>query len=43
MIAAGFHLAVTLYEEPGLRERFGGEYERYLDEVPRWLPRLRPR
>src|SRR5216684_1627272 len=43
VVAAGFHLAVTLYEEPGLRERFGAEYERYLAEVPRWLPRLRPR
>lgn len=42
VVAAGFHLAVTLYEEPDLRERFGTEYERYLAEVPRWLPRLRP-
>jgi len=43
VVAAGFHLAVTRYEEPGLRERFGPEYELYLAEVPRWLPRLRPR
>lgn len=43
VVAAAFHLAVTLYEEPGLHERFGGEYDRYLAEVPRWLPRLRPR
>lgn len=30
-----------LYEEPGLRDRFGVDYERYLADVPRWLPRLR--
>jgi protein-S-isoprenylcysteine O-methyltransferase Ste14 len=31
-----------LVEEPGLRERFGGDYEAYCANVPRWLPRLRP-
>jgi protein-S-isoprenylcysteine O-methyltransferase Ste14 len=31
-----------LVEEPGLRERFGDDYERYRANVPRWLPRLRP-
>jgi protein-S-isoprenylcysteine O-methyltransferase Ste14 len=31
-----------LVEEPGLRERFGEDYERYRAHVPRWLPRLRP-
>jgi protein-S-isoprenylcysteine O-methyltransferase Ste14 len=31
-----------LVEEPGLRERFGEDYERYRANVPRWLPRLRP-
>jgi len=31
-----------LVEEPGLRRRFGAEYEAYRAEVPRWLPRLRP-
>jgi len=30
-----------LVEEPGLRRRFGADYERYRAAVPRWLPRLR--
>jgi protein-S-isoprenylcysteine O-methyltransferase Ste14 len=41
--ALAFHLVVLLYEEPGLRNRFGSDYERYLSTVPRWLPRLRKR
>jgi protein-S-isoprenylcysteine O-methyltransferase Ste14 len=28
-------------EEPGLRRRFGAEYEEYRARVPRWLPRVR--
>jgi protein-S-isoprenylcysteine O-methyltransferase Ste14 len=32
---------VHLYEEPTLRERYGAEYERYAEAVPRWMPRLR--
>jgi protein-S-isoprenylcysteine O-methyltransferase Ste14 len=31
-----------LSEEPGLRRRFGEDYERYRANVPRWVPRLRP-
>ncbi len=31
------------YEEPTLRRRFGSSYERYTQEVGRWLPRIRPR
>jgi len=31
-----------LVEEPGLRQRFGADYEAYRAAVPRWLPRLRP-
>jgi protein-S-isoprenylcysteine O-methyltransferase Ste14 len=31
-----------LSEEPGLLRRFGSEYERYRNNVPRWVPRLRP-
>jgi len=30
-----------LVEEPGLRRRFGQEYEEYRARVPRWLPRVR--
>jgi protein-S-isoprenylcysteine O-methyltransferase Ste14 len=30
-----------LVEEPGLRRRFGVEYEEYCARVPRWLPRIR--
>jgi protein-S-isoprenylcysteine O-methyltransferase Ste14 len=29
-----------LVEEPGLRRRFGDEYEEYRSRVPRWLPRV---
>jgi protein-S-isoprenylcysteine O-methyltransferase Ste14 len=32
---------LPLVEEPALVRRFGPEYERYMDEVGRWLPRLR--
>jgi protein-S-isoprenylcysteine O-methyltransferase Ste14 len=30
-----------LVEEPGLRQRFGPEYDAYRANVPRWIPRLR--
>jgi protein-S-isoprenylcysteine O-methyltransferase Ste14 len=33
---------LPLVEEPGLRRRFGPEYDEYRANVPRWLPRLRP-
>jgi protein-S-isoprenylcysteine O-methyltransferase Ste14 len=33
---------VLVYEEPTLHERYGDEYERYRDAVPRWWPRTRP-
>jgi protein-S-isoprenylcysteine O-methyltransferase Ste14 len=43
---AVFVLANAVYfplsEEPGLRRRFGEEYDVYRANVPRWLPRLRP-
>lgn len=30
------------YEEPTLRETYGASYERYCQQVPAWIPRLRP-
>jgi len=36
------YLYFLLVEEPGLIKRFGKEYETYKQEVPRWIPRLRP-
>jgi protein-S-isoprenylcysteine O-methyltransferase Ste14 len=35
-------LFVRLYEEPTLRRLFGADYDVYCQNVPRWLPRLRP-
>jgi protein-S-isoprenylcysteine O-methyltransferase Ste14 len=35
-------LFVILYEEPTLRKKFGPDYDQYLQNVPRWLPRLHP-
>lgn len=31
-----------LLEEPGLVDRFGGDYRRYKAAVPRWIPRRTP-
>lgn len=36
-----FFLFVVAYEEPALARKFGQDYERYCDRVPRWIPRLR--
>jgi len=36
------HFVILLYEEPGLVKRFGGDYEIYRENVPRWIPRLSP-
>jgi len=38
-VLAGFHLFVTLYEEPTLEARFGDSYRHYRATVPRWIPR----
>ena len=35
-------LYLPLVEEPGLRKRFGADYDAYRAGVPRWLPRLSP-
>lgn len=31
-----------LYEEPDLLERFGSDYKKYKQNVPRWIPRITP-
>ena len=31
-----------LFEEPGLIQRFDGDYEKYRANVPMWIPRLNP-
>jgi len=38
-MAVLWHLAVVFVEEPGLRRRFGPDYEAYTKRVPRWIPR----
>jgi protein-S-isoprenylcysteine O-methyltransferase Ste14 len=35
-------ILIPLAEEPGLEKRFGEEYLRYKQNVPRWIPRLTP-
>lgn len=35
-----YHL-VVLYEEKKLLERWGDDYRAYLNEVPRWIPKLK--
>jgi protein-S-isoprenylcysteine O-methyltransferase Ste14 len=39
LMAIGYHLFVTCYEEPTLGRLFGEPYARYRQAVPRWLPR----
>jgi protein-S-isoprenylcysteine O-methyltransferase Ste14 len=34
----GVNLFVLFFEEPGLRQKFGAEYEEYCRRTPRWLP-----
>ena len=40
IIAIGFLHYVSRYEEKLPLERFGQEYEEYMREVPRWIPRF---
>ena len=37
-----FHVFVLAYEEPTLRRSFPDDYAAFFDNVPRWVPRLRP-
>ena len=43
VFAAGFvvvnHVFFVAYEEPSVERRFGDEYRRYKESVPRWIPR----
>ena len=41
-VVLGVHLFVLLYEEPTLHKMFGPDYDRFRQNVPRWLPRLHP-
>lgn len=40
LVATGFHLRVVMYEEPGLHNQFGADFDRYCVRVPRWWPRF---
>jgi len=46
ILAAAFLLVNTIYfilkEEPDLYKRFGNEYLEYKNQVPRWLPNIKP-
>lgn len=37
------HVYFVLLEEPGLESRFGEDYRVYKEQVPRWIPQIRPR
>ena len=43
LLFLAFHSFVIVYEEPTLARTFGATYQRYLESVPRWIPRLPPR
>jgi protein-S-isoprenylcysteine O-methyltransferase Ste14 len=40
VFAVGVILFVLFIEEPGLKMKFGAEYEGYCRQVPRWIPRV---
>jgi len=42
LVASGFHLFVTRYEEPTLRRKYGPSYDAFCRNVPRWIPRWTP-
>ena len=37
---AAANVFVIAYEEPTLRRQFGADYERYLQQTGRWIPRF---
>jgi protein-S-isoprenylcysteine O-methyltransferase Ste14 len=40
VLLIGNHILFIKYEEPDLIKRFGEDYQVYMKNVPRWLPRL---
>jgi protein-S-isoprenylcysteine O-methyltransferase Ste14 len=38
----GNHIYFIKWEEPGLAARFGEDFQRYCENVPRWIPRTTP-
>jgi len=36
------NIRLMVFEEPGLRKRFGDSYIQYCKSVGRWIPRLTP-
>jgi protein-S-isoprenylcysteine O-methyltransferase Ste14 len=40
LIWIAFHVFVLSYEEPKLRRTYGSDYEEFLKNVPRWIPRF---
>ena len=41
VLILGFHLRVTIYEEPWLEAQFGEAWRVYKNTVPRWLPSIK--
>ena len=42
LFAIGNIIYFPLLEEPKLLKRYGNEYQKYLNNVPRWIPRIKP-
>ena len=42
LFVLGCVLLIPLWEEPDLMRRFGQPYRVYTENVPRWIPRLKP-
>ena len=37
------YIPIVLWEESNLKEKFGTEFEDYMQQVPRWIPALHPK
>jgi protein-S-isoprenylcysteine O-methyltransferase Ste14 len=42
LFIVGMSSHIIFQEEPSLRQRFGDTYIRYSENVPRWVPRVKP-